>query len=98
VAKTAEARITPVGHVAPTTPPIPKTRNGVLRPYLVAVEGKYVIVRLGEEILRGVVEGAVPTCLTAGTARLIRKVNHPGRAIAYVIGDDDVEILVRPCP
>lgn len=96
--KIAETRTAPQGRVAPATPLIPKMRNGVLRPYLVAVEGKYVIVRLGDEILRGAVEGAVPACLTQGTARLIRKVNHPSRAIAYVIGDDRVEILVRPCP
>jgi hypothetical protein len=98
VAKIAETRTAPQGRVACATPHIPKMRNGVQRPYLVAVEGKYVIVRLGDEILRGVVEGVVPGCLTDGTARLIRKVEHPSRAIAYVIGDDQVQILVRPCP
>lgn len=95
---TAEPRSAPKGRVVSTAPVVPKMRNGTARPYLVAVEGQYVIVRLGDEVLRGPVEAGVPACLKDGTARFIRKVEHPGRAAAYVIGDDEVEILVRPCP
>jgi hypothetical protein len=87
-----------VAKVRRPAPAVPAPRNGSnVRPYLVGTEGNtHVLVRLGDLVMRGAVENGVPACLRDGTARVIRKVEHPSRAIAYVIGEDGVEILVRP--